>query len=308
MTISKILGWLVIFTTLTGFLLMAASAHAETASGDVVGKIQYYTVQPEDTLYAVARRFDIGIVDIMAANPGVDLWVPDPGTVLTLPTMYVLPPVKHEGIVINLSELRLFYFPDPHTVVTFPIGIGRDGWETPVGTTTIVEKRKNPIWTPPDSIRADNPDLPNFIPAGPDNPLGDYAMNLGWSGYLLHGTNRPYGIGRRSSHGCIRLYPEDIEKLFNAVKEGTVVTVIDSPYKLGWRKNTLFLEITPTQIQTDSIAEHKPLDIQDIPKLYGDIRQLAGTAQIDWRAVRDAVMWRNSIPIAIAYRENIASQ
>ena len=270
----------------------------------MAGSITYYTVKKKDTLYAIARQFDVGIVEIMAANPGIDTWLPKEGTILTIPTAYVLPTVQRSGIVIDLSELRLFYFPDPQTVMTFPLGIGMDGWSTPAGVTTIVEKRIHPTWTVPDSIRQAKPDLPPSIPPGPDNPLGDYALNLGWSGYLIHGTNRPYGIGRRSSHGCMRMYPEDIAALFNAVDKGTQVTVIDAPYKLGWKEDMLYLQVTASQEQTDEIAGYKPLSLTDIPQVYGDVRQIAGSAnKIDWSAVHQAVLWRAGIPVVIATRD-----
>lgn len=284
-------------------LLAAAPAYARTydIGGDVIGEVAYYQLKAEDNLYEIARRFDVGIVELLAANPGVDPWQPPPGKRLTLTTTHILPPVPREGIVINLSELRLFYYPDDETVMTFPIGIGREGWRTPTGTTKILTKRTNPAWTPPDSIREANPDLPDIVPAGPDNPLGEYALDTGWIGYVIHGTNRPYGVGKRSSHGCIRLYPEDIEQLFAAVSEGTTVTVIDTPYKLGWRGDILYLEVTPTQEQSDIIAEYKRPPATGIPEIYKAIETMAeaGTG-IDWYALERAVSRRDGIPAAIA--------
>jgi L,D-transpeptidase ErfK/SrfK len=274
---------------------------AYAPEGDVVGAVTHYKVKSKDTLYDIARRFDLGIVELLAANPGIDPWLPKPGVKLIIPAAHVLPAGIRQGIVINLSALRLFYFSDPHTVMTFPVGIGTEGWLTPTGTTTVVKKRKDPVWIPPDSIRQENPDLPDEIPAGPDNPLGGYALNLGWPGYVIHGTNRPYGIGKRSSHGCIRLYPEDIAQLFDLVKEDTPVTIIDMPYALGWWKNRLFLEVTPTQQQSDKIAEYKLPELSDIPEVYYAVQQAAGKqAKIDWHTVRDAVIWRTGIPVVVA--------
>jgi len=296
------------FAIISLLLLATSGAGAATYAieGDMAGAVTHYTVQDKDSLYSIARQFDVGIVEVMSANPGIDPWVPKPGTVLTVPTAYVLPTIARKGLVIDLSELRLFYFPDEHTVMTYPLGIGMDGWSTPTGVTQIVLKRDHPTWIAPQSILAVNPDLPHVIPPGPDNPLGDYAMNLGWDGYRIHGTNKPYGIGRRSSHGCMRMYPEDIAVLFADVNVGTTVTVIDAPYKIGWEGNTLFLQTTPSQQQADEISAGKTVSLTDIPQMYGDVRQLAGTATIDWNAVRNAAMWRTGIPVAIAVRAKAA--
>jgi len=185
--------------------------------------------------------------------------------------------------------------------MTFPIGIGRQGWETPTGTTRIIAKRRHPIWTPPPSIRKENPELPPYIAAGPDNPLGDYALNLGWSGYLIHGTNRPFGVGKRSSHGCMRLYPEDIQILFNAVTVGTPVTIVNDAYTLGWLDNDLYLAVTPSPSQMDDIADYKSPEAVDVEGLYDAIGKAAGhNADIDWYAAESTVLDRNGIPVFIA--------
>lgn len=269
--------------------------------GDIIGAVQRYVVKREDNLYEIARRFDIGIVELLAANPGVDPWKPKVGKELAITTMHVLPPIQ-QGLVLNLSELRLFYFTED-AVITFPIGIGRNGWQTPLGETTIVKKRENPSWIPPASIRQENPDLPDIVPPGPDNPLGAFALNLGWAGYAIHGTNRPYGVGKRSSHGCIRLYPEDIKALFNEVSVGETVTVIDTSYKLGWNNGTLFLEVTPTQEQADTIAQYKrPSALGMSEKIQDAVRQMVDDdASINWYAVDEAVAKRSGIPAPITF-------
>lgn len=273
-----------------------------TLESDVVGEITHYTVKEKDNLYEIARRHDIGIVELLSANPGIDPWMPEVGTKLTITSTHVLPPGPRKGIVVNLSELRLFYFVDDRTVMTFPIGIGRDGWETPIGTTKIVLKRKNPAWIPPTSIREENPDLLEIVPAGPDNPLGAYALNIDWPGYVIHGTNRPYGIGKRSSHGCIRLYPEDIEALFKVADIGTKVTIIDTPYKLGWRGKDLFLEITPTQQQSDAIAKYRRPFPVSVPELYDAILEAAGDAEINWYEVEKTIERRDGVPTIINHQ------
>ncbi|MFZ4541473.1 MAG: L,D-transpeptidase family protein [Rickettsiales bacterium] len=281
-----------------------SASHAAThkINGDLVGKITSHTVKHDENLYDIARRYDIGIVELLAANPGVDPWAPPKGTKLIITRAHVLPAVR-EGIVLNLSELRLFYFVDDKTVMTFPIGIGREGWETPLGETSIVQKREHPSWTPPNSIREENPDLPTIISAGPDNPLGDYAMSLGWPSYAIHGTNRPYGVGKRSSHGCIRMYPEDIKTLFAAAAIGTKVTVVDTPYKLGWVGDTLYLEVTPTQTQSDAIAQYRVPHPLDIPEIYDTINATNGhETEISWYSVDATVARRSGIPVAIGKR------
>ena len=224
------------------------------AGTDVVGDVWAVVARHEDTLPDLARRFDLGYDEIAAANPGVDVWLPGRGTKVLLPTEFVLPDAPREGLVLNLASMRLFYYPatgpeETPTVVTHPVGIGREGWATPQGKTKVVSKKAHPSWTVPASILAEhaaNGDpLPGVVPPGPDNPLGDYAMRLGIPGYLIHGTNKPHGVGMRVSHGCIRLYPEDIERLFPEVPVGTPVRIVNQPYLAGWNNGVLYLEAHP---------------------------------------------------------------
>jgi L,D-transpeptidase ErfK/SrfK len=227
-------------------LLAAASAGATEftlpAAGDVVGQIGIVVTREQDTLLDIARQHGLGYNEITAANPGVDPWLPGAGTRIVVPTQFVLPSGTREGMVINLAQMRLFYFPthEPDasgSVITHPIGIGVDIAPTPMGVTTIVRKTIDPTWYPPDSIRRRRAEegeiLPAMVPPGPDNPLGNRALYLGLPGYLIHGTNRPWGIGMRVSSGCIRLYPEDIEMLFDQVPVGTPVRIVREPYLLG---------------------------------------------------------------------------
>lgn len=270
---------------------------------DVVGSLTYYVVEKEDTLYDIARKHDLGIVEVLAANPGIDPWIPSPNTMLNLPTMHILPPVERKGVVINLPELRLYYYPDDGTVMTFPLGIGSEGWQTPVMQTKVVNKRKDPAWIPPPSIRKENPGLPAYFPPGPDNPLGAYALDLAYGSYRIHGTNKPYGIGWRSSHGCIRLYPEDIEQLFHQIAVGTPVTIIDARAKIGWQDSALWLEISPAQQQADVIADYGEPGPLDIPGIHQDIEDAAQGADIDWYAVEKAITQANGIPVTIAHEQ-----
>lgn len=209
----------------------------------------------DDTLADIARRYDLGHVEIRLANPDVEFWLPGEGTRVEIPSRYLLPEAERRGFVINIPEMRLYYFPpprnedEPGVVITHPISIGRQDWATPLGTTRVTAKVENPSWTPPESIRrehaADGDFLPAVVPPGPDNPLGNHAIRLALPGYLLHGTNRPYGVGMRVTHGCIRLYPEDIEALFDRVAVGTPVQFVKQPIKVGWGEDGLYMEVHP---------------------------------------------------------------
>jgi L,D-transpeptidase ErfK/SrfK len=218
---------------------------------DIIGNLQITTSRYEDTLADIARRYDLGYEEIVAANPGVDPWLPGKDTLVVLPTQFVLPGGTREGLVLNLASMRLFYYPKPGpdktaVVITHPMGIGREGWETPQGTAHITQKIANPAWTVPESVRKEHDrqgdPLPPVVPPGPDNPLGDFAMRLSLPSYLIHGTNKPWGVGLRVSHGCVRLYPEDIARLFSEVPVGTPVHIINEPYLAGWRNGQLYLE------------------------------------------------------------------
>lgn len=293
-----------------GFLMAVVSLPTIAAiygiEGDVVGELQFYVLKKNESLVEVARRFDIGLVELLAANPAIQRKKLKADVLLTITTSHVLPR-QRQGIVLNLSELRLFYFISDTQVMTLPMSIGKEGWQTPVGVTQIVKKRVNPEWIPTDNIRRESPHLPAIVPAGPDNPLGLYALNLGWPGYAIHGTNRPYSVGKRASHGCIRLYPEDIETLFHAVDVGTPVTVLDTPYKIGWLKDQLFLEITPTQQQADALIQsRKPVPV-NTEAIYTAIDQLvAGIKrpfQIEWLMVELAIKQRTGLPVVIGARK-----
>lgn len=249
--------WLSLALLITWAIRLTVPASAEDLSlpelrGDsLVGRIQTVLVRPGESLLDIARAFDIGHDQIIGANPSINRWVPEPGTRVIIPSRYILPSGPRSGIVLNLGELRMYYYP-PNTraVWTFPVSIGDFDWETPIGTTRIIAKEREPAWSPPASIRAEHAaesePLPTVIPGGdPDNPLGHYAFRLGIKGYLIHGTDerRSYGIGMRVSHGCIRMYPEDIAFLFEHVKVGTQVRIINEPVKYGTEFNAQFIEI-----------------------------------------------------------------
>jgi L,D-transpeptidase ErfK/SrfK len=212
----------------------------------VFGMVRYYTVKESDSLIEIARAYDLGFNEISEANPESDPFIPAAGTKVEVPTEWVLPDVKlRDGIIINISERRLYFFPEKNSkyVFTYPIGIGDDNNETPTGTFKIIQKIVNPDWHVPKSIKKEDPSLPNVVPPGPDNPLGTHALRLSLPTVLIHGTNRPWGIGRKVSHGCIHLYPEDIPRLFDQVKTGTRVTIVRQPVKVGTRGDRVYLEV-----------------------------------------------------------------
>ncbi|MCX4188300.1 L,D-transpeptidase family protein [Methylophaga sp. OBS4] len=240
--------------------LSATTFEINDEASSVIGHNMVIYSHAEDTLLDIARRFDLGYGDIVDANPDIDPWLPGDNTRVILPTRFILPDAVREGIVINIAEMRLYYYPKrtgnpPQRVITHPIGIGREGWATPLGKARVTEKRKDPTWTPPESIRQEHLEkgdpLPRVVPAGPDNPLGAYAMRLSMPGYLLHGTNKPFGVGLRVSHGCIRLFPEDIEHLFAVTPSNTPVEIVYQPYKAGARNGQLYLEAHKPQQDID---------------------------------------------------------
>ncbi len=221
---------------------------------DVIGAVSTVTARYEDTLVDIARRHGLGYEDIVRANPDVNVWVPGEGAEIVLPTRFILPAGPRRGVVLNLAEYRMYYYPEPRDgepayVMTYPISIGRMDWETPLGLTKVVSKVRNPAWYPPESVReehaADGNPLPKIVPPGPENPLGKFAMRLGLPGYLIHSTNRPAGVGMRVTHGCVRMFPEDIEYLFGQVGVDTPVRIINAPVKIGWEGDQLVMEAHP---------------------------------------------------------------
>jgi len=293
---------------------------------DVVGALTVVTARADDTLLDIARRHGLGYEDIVRANPDVDTWLPGEGTAVTLPTRYVLPHGPRNGVVLNLAEYRLYYYPipeagQPAVVMTYPISIGRMDWETPLGRTTIISKVRNPAWYPPESIRAehaaDGDPLPRIVPPGPQNPLGQYAMRLGLPGYLIHGTNRPAGVGMRVTHGCIRMFPEDIDYLFGRVDVSTAVRIINEPVKMGWDGDELVVEVHQTL--EESPPEPGPIDATMVSESGDEIAEtveilptsrdamtalteqfvLATSerpAELDWEAAETLLHLANGIP------------
>jgi L,D-transpeptidase ErfK/SrfK len=218
---------------------------------DVVGELQTIKAKTEDTFVDIARVYGLGFDELVAANPDVDPWLPKDGETIVLPTRFVLPEAPREGIVLNVAAKRLFHYREAddgatRMVETYPIGIGRSGWSTPTGNTTVVSKARDPVWFVPASVRQEHLEagdpLPSQVPPGPDNPLGAYVLGLGIPGYLIHGTNKPAGVGMRVSHGCVRLFPEDIEYLYEHVDIGARVRIVNQPVLFGWQDGDLVFE------------------------------------------------------------------
>ncbi|HUZ75935.1 MAG TPA: L,D-transpeptidase family protein [Stellaceae bacterium] len=268
----------------------------------LVGAPGVYVTRDEDTLLDVARSNDLGYGQLIAVNADIDPWLPGAGRSITLPTVYLVPEGPRRGIVINLAEQRLYYFPpDGHTLETYPIGVGVEAHMTPLGTTRVVGKEVRPTWFPPQSIHQERPELPEMVPPGPANPLGEYALRLGWPGYLIHGTNKPYGVGRNVSHGCIRLYPEDIKRLFSEVPVGTPVRVVDEEIRLAWVDDELYLAVTPSKRQMDELDVNQPMTPDVPPDLVDRVAAAAGTRvdRIDWRTVDQIGLKRPGMPLRI---------
>lgn len=246
---SFLLGLFVLFLFMGLFTKAYALTYTLPANGDsVVGKIQWTQSRLGDNFTTLGRRYDVGYFSLVEANPGIDPSLPKPGTLVVVPTEFIIPDVPRKGVVLNLPELRVYYFPPgAHTVMTFPVGVGREGWSTPLGVTTITAKVANPTWIPTENIRKWHLEtmgntLPDKVLPGPENPLGAYALHLGFPQIRMHGTNDPTGIGRRSSSGCIRMWPEDVEQLYARIKVGTPMRVMNDPNKAGWLNNKVYLE------------------------------------------------------------------
>lgn len=283
--------------------LAARAARAAAPTGDLIGAIGYHVTDGQTTLLDLALRHNVGILELSAANPGVDPWVPGADRLIVLPTAHLLPDAPRDGIVINKSELRLYFF-GRDGVETHAIGVGREGFSTPLGTTKIVRKAKEPTWYPTPETRRDRPELPGVVGPGPDNPLGDRALYLGWPTYLIHGTNKPYGVGRRVSRGCIRMYPDSVRALYEKVPNGTTVTVVEQALKVGWHEGELHVEAHPDLGQLDELEENyafTPRPGRMSPEDEALIRRRAGehVGRIDWEIVRAELVARRGLPVQV---------
>jgi len=277
----------------------------------VVGEVQVVTAGKDDTLTDIARRFNVGYEEVLRANPKVDPWLPGEGHEIVVPSQFVLPNAPYSGVVINIAAMRIYYFPpvkrgERVIVLTHPIGIGKVGWKTPEGTTKIARRQKDPTWRVPVSVLKEHHDngddsLEPVIGPGPDNPLGKYAFYLQWPSYLIHGTNKPAGVGLRSSHGCIRLYPEDIEQFFNMIPVGTDVRVVNQPFLFGWGNGQLYLQ--PLDVLEDDQRDWNKAQRKVLGKSLSAILQQqlkTNHQQIDWDRVAALAHDPRGIPVPVS--------
>jgi L,D-transpeptidase ErfK/SrfK len=277
-----------IFTAM-GCATGIAGGYSYGPGKSVVGCIKHHTIASKETILDIARSFGLGFNEIQLLYPGMDPWIPDSGRRIDIPTRWILPPTQHHGVVINLPELRLYHFlPKIGMVTTYPIGIGNLGWETPVATGKITDRKVNPVWVVPESLR------PKYgfisVPPGPDNPLGKYWVGLSLDGYGIHGTNIPWGIGRLVSHGCIRLYPEHIALFFEEVCVGTPFEIIYEPVKIGVVDGNIFIEVHPDIYgRIPDMAAH----------ISRQLKEMGLWSSISHEAVKNTLQKQNGVPVRV---------
>jgi len=301
-------------------LAIAAAAPARatvyqlaTPNDAVVGEDQTIQTVYEDTLYDLARKFSLGSEEVIRVNPGVDPWIPGADKQVIIPGRHILPPGPREGIVVNLPEHRLYYYPkpqrgQPRQVITYPVSIGKMDWQTPIGETRVIGKEKNPIWYPPESVRKEHAaagdPLPARVPSGPDNPLGLFAMRLaaGNGTYMIHGTNNPIAVGLAVTHGCIRMYPEDVAQLFPMIAVGTPVRLINQPVKVAWVDGELLLEAHPP---VDAEGQSFEPDVDQFAEL---LRVAVGdsTVAIHWDYAREVLQKADGVLAVVGLEADAA--
>lgn len=305
----------IVFLFAVSFSAVAAASPFTLTPGDsVVGAVGKAEANAEETLLDLGRREKLGYVELALANPDLDMWLPDDGAAVVLPHQFVLPVAELRGVVLNLPEYRLYVYrrlADGVEVITYPASIGRQDWATPLGQTEVVAKAKDPSWYPPASIRAEHLEngdpLPAVVPPGPDNPLGSHALRLGLPGYLIHGTNKPAGVGMRVTHGCLRLFPEDIAALYAQVSVGTPVHILNQPIKAGWAGDEFWLEVHPSLAQAEGEDERGPgvSELRGVPHALTDLTRaiVRGSgervADVDWALAEKVLQEADGIPVKI---------
>jgi len=281
----------VLLFSISAAVPVSAEVYSYDKDSTVIGIVKTHKINGDESLIEVARKFNLGYNEIVDANPSIDPFLPGKFSNVKLPTMWVLPDIeRNEGIVVNLTEMRLYYFFNQKGSVmvrTFPIGIGDDGNDTPVGNFKIIEKIVKPSWHVPQSIKKERPELPDVVPPGPANPLGSHALRLSLGSYLIHGTNRPWAVGRKVTHGCLRLYPEDIPKLFEIVPNGTKVTIVRQSVKVGVKDKKVYIEVHKDENEKETdrgyfktavelLSKKGLMKMVSTEKLYHAVRQKSG--------------------------------
>jgi L,D-transpeptidase ErfK/SrfK len=315
-------GTALVYSLALGLMILAAAAPDAQATvyqlsksdDSVVGEDQTITTVYEDTLYDLARKYSLGSEEVIRVNPGVDAWLPGAGKQVIIPGRHILPPGPREGIVVNLPEHRLYYYPKPQRgqpgiVITYPVSIGKMDWHTPIGLTHVIQKEKNPVWIPPESVRKEHAaagdPLPPRVPSGPDNPLGLFAMRLaaGNGTYMIHGTNNPIAVGLAVTHGCIRMYPEDVEQLFPMIPVGTDVRLINEPVKVAWVNGELLLEAHPP---VDAEGQSFEPDVDQFAEL---LRTAVGdsTVAIHWDYAREVLQRADGVLATVGLEADLSA-
>jgi len=288
----------------------AAAFALPAADNTIVGQTRVVTDIGRNTLLDIARHYDLGYHEIEAANRGIDLWAPGKHQNIVVPTEFILPPKPWAGIVINVPQRRLYFFPKPRTgqqplVMTFPLSIFRPGWPTPLGSTRIIAKQKDPAWFVPKSIQEEHrkngePEFPTYFPPGPDNPMGMLAMQTGFPAIFIHGTNQPWGVGMRTSHGCFHLYPEDAAELFPILPVGTPVRIINDPYVVGRREGRLYMAAFEPISDYPSTISPLSSAVAAVVKLLSDKPDGARRTEVDWDRVTFIAQAQSPVPAVIS--------
>lgn len=280
-----------------------AQPYELTEGSDLFGELGAYTTTPDDTLLKVAEVNKLGFIELTAANPGIDPWLPGPDVTLVLPTLYLLPRVKRAGIVLNLPEQRLYQFLPEGRVQSFPVVAGNLVCEPEPGQTVIEQRRREPSWRPTAAVRAKRPDLPVVVPPGPRNPLGKYALDLALPGKIIHGARRPFSDRAGKGHGCIQLYTDDMAVLYDASRKGMEVAVIDQPIKLGWSNGELYLEVHPTREQGVDLSGLRRMRYVQVPGFDTLLAEAAGSDldRVDLVLARKLLRERKGIPVKISH-------
>lgn len=288
------------------FMWMLFSAHPVkalrsfilTPDSTLYGTTRWIKVNDGDTLLDIARDFDLGYNQITSANPKIDPWIPPKGGLVLIPWAFVLPQDRiSNGIVVNLAEMRLYYFfsnGGHDYFLTAPVGVGTEGFLTDLGIYTIKSKTPNPTWVVPPSIRATEPELPPEVPPGPDNPLGDYIFRLSRLEYGIHGTNKPLGVGRRVSHGCIRMYPEDVATLYPIVPQGTIVRITYEPIKVGWGNGVCWVQVF------DDFDNKIDDPLKEAMRRLSQCEAAMGPLEIDFHSLDKALKEKSGVPMTVA--------